>query len=186
MIDCGLRIDEELSLIKSAIRNPQSAINMDWQTTDGEINMIGGNNASGLFEQLAEVLRGSVFSMVIGPALSSLGTQGVMEQIENSANAMTDEQRTGVARTLLNGLGSSGVDLNSLLGKLGINLSIAGNPAEANAEDLAKLAAHAHENDHGLFNRAMEFYNEYPALVQTLGAIAIAAIVNYLTESKRV
>jgi hypothetical protein len=134
-------------------------------------------------EKLSEsVLSGGILRSVIGPALSSLGTDGVREQVANTASSMDEQQRTGLARTLLNGLASEGID--SILKRLGINPSVADNPAAAEVEDLAKLAAHAHENDHGLFNRAMEIYNEYPLMIQTLGAIAIAAIITYLTQDE--
>jgi len=137
-----------------------------------------------MYEQIARVLNGGTLRSVIGPALSSLGTEGVREQVANSASSMNDQQRTGLAKTLLSGFRSQGIDLRSILKRLGINPSVAENPAEADVEDLAKLAAHAHENDHRLFNRAMEFYTEYPRLIQTLGAITIAAIITYLTQEE--
>jgi hypothetical protein len=137
-----------------------------------------------MYEQLARVLKGGTLRSVIGPALSSLGTEGVREQVASSASSMNDQQRTGLAETLLSGFGSQGIDLSSILKRLGINPSVAANPAEADVEDLAKLAAHAHENDHRLFNRAMEFYSEYPRMLQTLGAITIAAIITYLTQEE--
>jgi hypothetical protein len=162
---------------------------MDWQTTvgdlqAGEVRGIEDIDPGQLFEQIARVLKGGILRSVIGPALSSLGTEGVREQVANSASSMNEQQRTGLAKTLLSGLGSRGIDPGSILKRLGINPAVAENPGEAKAEDLAKLAAHAHEHDHSLFNKAMEFYTEYPLLIQTLGAIAIASIITYLTQEE--
>jgi len=162
---------------------------MDWQTTVGDLQAGEGQgfddiDPGQLFEQIARVLKGGLLRSVIGPALSSLGTEGVREQVASSANSMNEQQRTGLAKTLLSGLSSHGIDLGPILKRLGIDPAVAENPGEAKAEDLAKLAAHAHEHDHGLFNRAMEFYTEYPLLMQTLGAIAIASIITYLTQEE--
>jgi hypothetical protein len=154
----------------------------DWQEREGK--GIDDIDPGRLFEQIARVLKGGILRRVMGPALSSLGTEGVREQVANSASSMNEQQRTGLAKILLGGLGSRGIDLGSILKRLGIDPSVAENPGEANAEDLAKLAAHAHQHDHGLFNKAMEFYTEYPLLIQTLGAIAIAAIITYLTQEE--
>jgi hypothetical protein len=162
---------------------------MDWQTRVGDLQAREGQgideiDPGQLFEQIARVLKDGILRSVIGPALSSLGTEGIREQVANSASSMNEQQRTSLAKTLLSGLGSRGIDLGPILKRLGIDPSVAENPGEADAEDLAKLAAHAHEHDHGLFNRAMEFYTEYPLLIQTLGAIAIASIITYLTQEE--
>jgi len=163
---------------------------MDWQ------NMLGGllNQATGaagatnqqevhgLFDQLAGAVPSSTLGSVIGPALSSLGTQQVMEHVLNSASVMNPQQREGLVGSLLNGFSSSGTNVQSLLGQLGINPSVADNPQEASPEEVAKLAAHAHENEPGVFHNAMAFYSEHPTLVKAMGTVAVAVIVKHLAD----
>lgn len=164
---------------------------MDWQ------NMIGGlisqytsgqgatspQEAHEHYDQIASAVPTGVLGSVIGPALSSLGGQQVMERVFNSATEMNPQQRSGLVGSLLNGFNSSGADVPSLLGQLGINPAVADNPHEASPEEVAKLAAHAHETAPGIFNQAMAFYAEHPTLVKVLGTMAVAAIARNLTAS---
>jgi hypothetical protein len=164
---------------------------MDWQNMIGDLlnQYMSGQGATSRqearahYDQIADAVPTDVLGSVIGPALSSLGGQQVMERVFNSATEMNPEERSGLVRSLLNGFGSSGIDLTSLLGQLGINPGVADNPQEASPEEVAKLATHAQEHEPSIFNQAMAFYAEHPTLVKVLGTMAVAAIARNLTAS---
>ena len=93
----------------------------------------------------------------LGSILSSLGGGGgLLSQILGSVAAGDSEQRGGLVGSILSGLGSSGVDLPSLLQQLGINPEVADNPETATHEDLTKLATHAHENAPDVLQSAVD------------------------------
>ena len=131
----------------------------------GLVNQVSGNQPS-----------------TVGAALSSLGADKIGELVGGSAGEMSSEQRGQMAGSLLSGFSASGIDLQSLLGKLGVNSAVADNPEQASPEDVAALAAHAHENHPGIFQSAMSFYEEHPTMVKTLGAIAVAAIAKHVAD----
>src|SRR5947209_3480723 len=103
----------------------------------GYMNMIGGlleryaggsapasqEEANDHYDQIHSAVPSSVLASVIGPALSSLGVGEVQQHIFNSANQMSPDQRGNLMQTLMSGLASSGADLPSLLGNLGIRQS---------------------------------------------------------------
>lgn len=136
------------------------------------------------YDQISQAVPPGVLGSVIGPALSSLGTDQVQERIRNSATEMNPDQRAGFLNSLLGGYRSSGVNLSSLFSQLGIRSSVATNPQDASPDEVAKLAAHAHQENPDLFNRAMAFYSEHPLLVKILGAAAITAIAKNLAERR--
>ncbi|MDB5034626.1 MAG: hypothetical protein JWQ98_1867 [Chlorobi bacterium] len=135
------------------------------------------------YDQIAGAVPEGVLGSVIGPALSELGSDQVRERVYNSATEMTPQQRGGLLGSLLGGLSSSGIDLSSLLGKLGISHNVADNPETASPEDVAKVAAHAQENNPGVFQQAMGFYAKHPTLVKILGTMAIASIAKRLSSA---
>lgn len=69
--------------------------------------------AQGHYDQIASAVPLNVLASVIGPALASLGTPQIRERIQNSASEMSSQQRSDFMQTLLNGLKSSGIDLES-------------------------------------------------------------------------
>jgi len=146
----------------------------------GGLGATSHEEAQNHYDEVARVVPKDVLGSVIGPALSSLATSEVAEKVLGSANAMSEEQRGGLVQNLINSFASSGTDVPSLLGQLGINQSIADSPETATAEDVAKLAEHAHANDPGVFQSAMSFYAEHPELVKALGPVAISAIIKKL------
>lgn len=133
------------------------------------------------YDQIAGAVPPGLLGSVIGPALSSLGADQVHERIYNSATEMSPQQRGGFLGTLLGGLSSSGVDVGSLLGQLGIRPDVADNPEQASPEDVAKLATHAEQTNPTIFQQAMNFFAEHPTLVKVLGTMAIAAIAKKLS-----
>jgi hypothetical protein len=163
---------------------------MDWQNLVGGLlnqYMQGGGarnrqEARDHYDQISSAVPTDLLGSIIGPALSSLGTQQVQERIYNSATEMDTQQRAGFLEKLLGGYRSSGTDIFSLLGNLGINSSVANNPGQASPEEVAKLAAYTQQNDPGLFDRAMEFYAENPTLVKVLGTMAVTAIAKQLYD----
>jgi hypothetical protein len=132
------------------------------------------------YAQVADSVPSSILGSAIGPALASLGTQALTQKIFDSAGQMSSGQRGNLVQSLLGGLSSSGVNLSSLLPSLGVSQSVADNPESASPEDVAKLAAHAHETNPNVFQSAMSFFSEHPALVKTFGAVAIGAIIQQL------
>jgi F0F1-type ATP synthase membrane subunit c/vacuolar-type H+-ATPase subunit K len=134
------------------------------------------------YDQISSAVPLDMLASVIGPALSSLGTSQVQERIFNSATEMTPEQRGGFMQSLLGGLMGSGANLPGLLSSLGIGQSVIDNPESATPEDVSKLAAHTHDNEPGIFQKAMEFYAEHPTLVKVLGTMAIAAIARQISN----
>jgi hypothetical protein len=144
---------------------------------------ISGNGAANTeeahdhYDQVQSAVPTGILGSSIGSALKSLAVQQVEQHILNSASQMSPEQRGGLMQSLLNGLTSSGGDVSSILSQLGINQSVADNPQDASPEDVAALAAHTHQNNPDVFQRAMEFYAEHPTLVKAMGAAAVSAII---------
>ena len=134
------------------------------------------------YDQISSAVPLDVLASVIGPALGSLGTSQVQERVFNSATEMSPQQRGGLMESLLGGLMGSGANLPGLLNSLGIGQSVIDDPQSASPEDVAKLAAHAHENEPGIFEKAMGFYAEHPTLVKVLGTMAIAAIAKQVAN----
>lgn len=129
------------------------------------------------YDQVTSAVPSDILGSAIGPALKSLAVEEFQRHILNSASQMTSEQRGGLFQSLLGGLASSGGNLSSILGQLGIDQSVADNPQNASPEDVAALAAHAHQNNPDVFHRAMAFYAEHPTLVKALGTAAVSAII---------
>jgi hypothetical protein len=161
----------------------------------GYMNMIGGlleqyaggqsperQQAFDHYDQIHQSVPSGLLGSVIGPALSSLGGSEVQQRVCNSAGQMSPEQRGGLMQSLLGGLTSSGENPMSLLQGLGMRQSLADNPNDASPEEVAQLAAHAHETNPGVFGEAMSFYSEHPALVKALGSVAIGAIAKELFQ----
>jgi len=117
---------------------------MDWKNLVGDVVSQLGNKGVG--QQESGGAEGNMFGSGIGAMLLSMGTQEVMAHILNASSSMNPEQRGGMVGSLLSSLSSSGVDVRSLLDQLGINPAVLDNLHSASAEDIAKLAAHAHEN----------------------------------------
>jgi len=136
------------------------------------------------FDQIASAVPSDLMGSVIGPALGTLSTGDVMQHVLSSATQMNPEQRGSLVGSLLGGLTSPGGDTTSLLNQLGINSAVAQDPSSATPEEVAKLAAHAHENEPGVFNSAMSFYAQHPTLVKTFGALAVGAIVSQLAKKR--
>ena len=138
---------------------------MDWQNTIGNlINEVTGGNQPG----------------AVGSAMSKMETPQVAEAVANSAQQMQPEQRAGLVGTLLGGLSQAGGNLSGLLGRLGVNPAVADDPGSATPEEVATLAAHAHEHEPGIFQHAMSFYEQHPTLVQAMGMVAAAAIAQHV------
>jgi len=165
---------------------------MDWQNMiGGVLNQLTGSaaapgqDAHAQYDQISNVVPSNVMGSMIGPALGSMATGEIAQQLLGSANAMNPQQRGDLFSTLLNGFTSQGADAGSLLSQLGVNPATANNPQSATPEDVAALAAHAHENSPDVFHKAMEFYGEHPVLVKTLGAVALGAIVKHFLSNQR-
>ena len=97
---------------------------------------------------------------------------------------MTPEQRGGMLSQLLGGLAGAG-GLRDVLGRIGVDPSVAANPQAASPQDVAKVAAYAKNERPDLFHKAMEFYAEHPVLVKTMGTLAVAAIAKRLAGGRR-
>lgn len=144
---------------------------------------IGGSGAASTeeahehYDQVTSAVPAGILGSAIGPALQSLALGEVQQHIFNSASQMSSEQRGGLVQSLLGGFVSSGTNVSSLLAQLGINPSVADNPESASPEEVAALAAHAHQNNPDVFHRAMAFYAEHPTLVKAMGAAAVSAII---------
>ena len=134
------------------------------------------------YDQIAQAVPQQTLGSVIGPALGSLGTSEVLQRVENSATQMSPDQRGGLVQALLSGLGSSGLNIGSLLGQLGVDPTVASNPQSATPGEIAKLAAHAQSTNPGIFQEAMSFYSQHPTLVKALGTVVIAKIASQLSQ----
>ncbi len=135
------------------------------------------------FDQVAGVVPKDLLGSLIGPALSSLGGDQVQERVRNAASEMSPQERGGLLGTLFNGLRSSGIDLGSFLGGIGVNSSVAEHPEQASPEDVGKVAAQARATDPTIFERAMSFFAQNPALVKILGTAVITLVMKNLLSN---
>ena len=143
---------------------------------------VSDQDAHAHYDQIHNSVPTDILGSVIGPALSSLGGGSLQQTIGNSVSQMNPDQRTQLLQVLLNGLQSSGTNLPALLQQLGVSPSVLSNPQQASTSDVTTIAAHAHANAPGVFNRAMEFYSNHPTLVKAMGTAAILAISRQLTK----
>ncbi len=160
------------------------------QQLGGLLNQYAGGGAADRqqarndFDQVAGAVPKDLLGSLIGPALSSLGGEQVQERVRNAASEMSPQERGGLLGNLLDGLRSSGIDLGSLLGGLGVNPGVADHPEQATPEDVAKVATHAKETDPSLFQRAMSFLAENPAIVKVLGTAVITLVMKNLLSKQ--
>lgn len=149
-------------------------------------NVMGGNlseqETHDHYDQIAQSVPPQTLGNVIGPALASLGAGEVQQRVANSATQMSPDQRGNIVQSLLGGFGSSGLNIGSLLGQLGVNPAVATNPQAASPDDVAKLATHAQTTNPGLFQDAMSIYSQHPTLVKALGTMVIAKIASQLSQ----
>lgn len=160
------------------------------QQLGGLLNQYAGGGATDRqqarndFDQVAGMVPKDLLGSLIGPALGSLGGDQVQERVRNAASEMTPQERGGLLGTLLGGLRSSGIDLGSFLGGLGVDAGVANNPEQASPDDIARVATRAKEVDPTIFERAMSFFAENPALVKVLGTTVITLVMkNLLSKS---
>ena len=116
--------------------------------------------------------------------IDELNSSQVSETVSSLASELNSGQRGALVGSILSGLGSAGVDLQSLLSRLGVSPQVADNPGHATPEEAAALAAHAHENHPGIVQSAMSLYEKHPTLIKTLGLFAAAAISKHASEKK--
>jgi hypothetical protein len=136
------------------------------------------------YDQIAQHVPPDVLRGTIGPAIGGLEGEQVEDRIRRSASRMTPEQRGGMLSQLLGGLAGAG-GLREVLGRIGVDPSVASNPQAASPQDVAKVAAYAKDERPDLFHKAMEFYAEHPVLVKTMGTLAVAAIAKRLAGGRR-
>jgi hypothetical protein len=136
------------------------------------------------YDQIARHVPPDVLRGEIGPALGGLDASQVEERVGRSAAQMTPEQRGGMLSGLLGGLAGAG-GLRDVLGRIGVDPTVASNPQNASPQDVAKVAAYAKDNRPDLFHKAMGFYAEHPMLVKTMGTLAVAAIAKRLAGGRR-
>jgi len=134
------------------------------------------------YDQIHQAVPTDLLGSIIGPALGALSTDHVQDRIYDSAQAMQPAQRAGFLESLLGAFQSSCANIPALLAQLGINQAVASNPYNATPEEVAKLAAHAHENNPSVLQQAMSFYAQHPTLVKMLGTMAIASIAKNLSQ----
>lgn len=142
---------------------------------------IGREQAHRDYDTIATTVPSSVLGSVIGPALSSLGTQEVQTRVLNSTNEMTPPIRGQFLQRLLTAVTGAGADPTAMLSQLGLDPNIARQPEQASPAEVAKVAAHVQETKPDVFNQAMQFYSEHPTLVKVLGTLAIAKIAQHLS-----
>ncbi len=149
-------------------------------------NVMGGNlseqDTHAHYDQIAQSVPQSTLGSAIGPALAGLESGDLQQRVGNSAAQMSPDQRGNLVQTLLGGLGSSGMNIGSLLGQLGVNQGVANNPQSATPDEVAKLAAHTQATNPGVFGEAMSFYSAHPTLVKALGSVVIAKIASNLSQ----
>ena len=149
-------------------------------------NLAGGNlseqETHAHYDQIAQSVPPQTLSSAIGSALGGMETNEVQQRVGNSAAQMSPQQRGGMVQSLLGGLGSSGMNIGSLLSQLGINQNVAANPQSATPDEVAKLASQAHATNPGILQEAMSVYAEHPTLVKALGTVVMAQIGRHLAN----
>jgi hypothetical protein len=131
------------------------------------------------YDQITAAVPPHELAHVIGPALTSLPAEELRTGVSASAADMTAPQRASMVQTMLAGLGPQ---VASVLATLGLNPAMAHDPMQATSAEAGVLAAHVREERPEIFNQAMAVYAQHPALVKTLGVLAIARIAQQLTR----
>ncbi|MEO8431015.1 MAG: hypothetical protein ABI592_05850 [Acidobacteriota bacterium] len=139
------------------------------------------------YDEIARAVPPDILASSIGTAVGELDSDHVERKIEQSATAMTPDQRGSFLQTILAGLGggAAGAALPDLLRRIGASPSVATDPTLATPQDVAKVAKYAKDTRPEIFQKAMGFYAEHPMLVKVLGTLAIAAIAKNLAGGGR-
>jgi hypothetical protein len=143
------------------------------------------------FDQVAEAVPGSSMAQGLTAALGS-GEAGTFPQLAGQLFSNGNgTQRAGLLNTLLATAGpglvsqflgnNSGSMLGSLLssGRTQISPQQAANVSPGEVEALAQ---HVHQNDPSIVGRVGELYAEHPALVKTLGGVALAVAMREIAR----
>lgn len=124
---------------------------------------------------IADVLRG--------------GSGGSFPQMIGSLFSKSDgSQQAGILNHLISSLGpaASSSILGGVLGSLGHNQQLGPEQAsQVPAEKVQELANQAQKANPSVVDQASSFYAQHPALVQSLGAGALAMIMSHVSRNHR-
>ena len=167
---------------------------MGWMGAVGSLlkNYQGGasgassQTASQDFQQVSQHAPPAAMAGGLADAFRSDQTPPFGQMVSQMFSQSNGDQRAGILNHLLSAAGPGALS-GGLLGGLGSMLggSTQVTPQQAqqvSPEAVQNLAEHAQQQDPSVIDRAGEFYSQHPALVQGLGAGALALIMSRMSQ----
>lgn len=152
-----------------------------------------GRNIDDDFDQTARAVPRDVLVQSLTQAFRSNATPAFPEIVSNLFSNSEPDQRAGIANTLIQNLGGTGVA--SMLGSIGLSKlgGVFGGgeshlaPSQANdvsPDAVKELAAQAEQQEPSIVERIAEFYADHPTLVRSLGGAVMAEVLRSVAQKR--
>lgn len=139
------------------------------------------------YQQAAQAVPRSNLADALSEAFRSADTPPFGQMIGKLFSNSDPQQRAGLLNRLIGAVGPGAVQSGALGGIAGLlrggNTQVT--PEQANQvspEAVQQLAEHAQKQNPSIVEEAGQFYSQHPALVQALGAGALALIMGHLSR----
>src|SRR5438309_5287617 len=120
-------------------------------------------------------------------AFRSDSTPPFAQMVGNLFSNSDGQQRAGILNHLLSavGPGAAGGMLGSLLGGQGNRQLTPEQAQQVSPDAVHDLAQQAERSNPSIVETAGNFYAQHPALVQSLGAVALASVMSHMSRNAR-
>lgn len=153
----------------------------------------GGSDVESHFNQVAQAAPPSDMANSLAAMFRSDQTPPFAQQVSQLFGSSSGGQRANLLNTLL--ASGAGAGILSQLGQAaGISMpGSGGNPPQITPEAAAKIspeavqqaAAQAEKHDPSIVDRVSELYAQHPALINTLGTLAMSMAMSQLANRRR-
>ncbi len=164
------------------------------QYTGGNAGTLTSGSVSDHFKQVAAQLSPQELGPSVAAAFRSDATPAFGDMVGGLFRQSSPQQQASVLNQLIPALGGgalSGVAggvLGRILGGSGASQAptiTAEQASQLSPADVSAIAAHAEKQDPSIIDKVGSFYAQHPALVQTLGAVALSAVMGHLNSNRQ-
>ena len=174
---------------------------MDWLNQIGGILQQYGTGAGAApapdvenhFDQVAEAAPQSALAEGLAAAFSSSQTPAPASMVSRLFEQSNSSQQAGLINTLIASAGPALISQLLASGGAGGLANLLGSgqttvtpeqAAQLSPETVQQIAAEAEKQDPSLLDKLGEFYSEHPALVKSLGAIALGVVMSKIANRR--
>lgn len=152
-------------------------------------------NVESHFDEVSQQTSTPALGRGVAEAFRSNATPSFGQAVGSLFGQSNGLQQAGVLNQFIQSIGpaalsgAAGGILGRVMGSTGVHGGAPPtiSPAQASQlspADVSQIATHAEENDPSIVDRVGEFYAQHPALVKTMGAVALGAIMSHLSQSR--